>query len=69
MRPPLERLNNWLNYREEIKNCYNTAIYGTGPLWTSKRNKWNPLRYILGSRKVKALNPREFHMTFYGPEC
>lgn len=53
-------LNDFLNFREEMKGHMDAMVYGTGRVMTIERKRWNPLRYVLGIEKVKRLDPRKY---------
>lgn len=59
----LHKLNNYLNEKQLNKNSKQAFIYGTSYHSVSQRSKFNPLRYLLGSVKIKALDPKDIFIT------
>lgn len=55
-------IGKWLNDRQWNKHYRNTRIYGTGAYLSCNRKRFNPLRYLLGELKVKAVEPHEFYI-------
>lgn len=59
MRPPLERVNQFLNWEQELFSNLDTQIYGTGYTKCTNRAWYNPLRWLMGKEKVKRLDPHK----------
>lgn len=52
------RLGRWVNAREVKKMCLDNATYGAGFSRDIERRWFNPMRWILGWRKIKRVHPK-----------
>jgi hypothetical protein len=50
-------LNDFLNFRQQLKSHEDSFWLGTGYCRESKRSRLNPFHWILGERKLKAMDP------------
>jgi len=46
--------------REVQKGAKDALLFGTQVLYESRRRWFNPLRYVLGEKKLKRIDPRKY---------
>lgn len=63
-------LGNYLNMRENRLANSDMIIYGTGIVSETTRHWLNPMRYLLGDRKIKRIHPGKvvIHARNYKPQ-
>lgn len=54
----MSRLGDWLNDKELSKGVEYQWLYGTSFMQVTDRSKFNPMRYLLGVKKFRAISPK-----------